>query len=76
MTKLTPEEVERLMPGDNLFSEQLKRIYETKQQYLEEMAAAFILKTRIPADQCELVQQQLPHPQYGYRFFFRVRDSE
>jgi len=70
--EITDEEADYLIPRD-IVNLHIENVQTTKAQYLEKMAAAFVLETRIPITECELVQQTLPHPQVGWRFFYRIR---
>jgi hypothetical protein len=71
-TMITDEQAEDLIPGD-IAREAAMRIGMTKAQYIEKMAAAYVVLTNIPADQCMLVQEALEWPQVGYRFYFQRR---
>ena len=70
---ISEAEAEHLMPGD-FMRQHLEALNTTKAKYLEQMAAAFVLEVGVPASSVELVQQELPHPQIGWRFFYRVRE--
>jgi hypothetical protein len=72
---LTDEQAERLMPGA-LATQVMQEMETTKAKYLEQMAAAFLLEVGVPASEIELVQQDLPHPQIGWRLFYRVREHQ
>lgn len=70
---ITDEEAEQLMPGPASMFEHLRTLQTTKAEYLEKMAASFVLMTGVPATECELVQEQLKHPSIGWKFYFRIR---
>lgn len=70
---LSDEEADWLFPGPAL-NLHLQGIQATKAEYLEKMAAAFILETGLPASEIELVQQDLPAPQVGVKFYYRARE--
>ena len=63
------------MPLPDLQKLYIENVEVSKATYLEQMAANFILETGVPATHCVLVQEQLPHPQYGWRFYYRLRDQ-
>lgn len=67
---ISDAEAERLLPVDHL-KLHIEGVEVSKAQYLERMAAAFMVQTGTPAAECELVQQALERPQYGWRFFYR-----
>lgn len=64
-----------LAPDNELLTAKLAEIEMTKAEYLEKMAAAFIVETGIPASECVLVQQELPKPQIGWKFYFERRKA-
>jgi hypothetical protein len=71
--EVTAALAEILMPGE-LVRKRLEQMETTKARYLEQMAAAFVLEVGVPATHIELVQQELPRPQYGWKFFYRIKE--
>ena len=72
--QVTDDLADFLLPSTNeILMDHLRKIEMTKAQYLEKMAAAFMLEVGVPVSRIELVQQQLQHPQYGWKFYFQVR---
>jgi len=70
---VSEEEAARLVPYD-FVKLHIKGVEVTKAQYLEQMAAAFLLETGgIPATGIELVQQELSWPNIGWKFYYQVR---
>ena len=65
---------EQLIPGHHdIVQKHLERVHMTKAQYLEQMAAAFMVQTGTPAAECVLVEEPLPWPQVGTRFYYKRR---
>lgn len=70
---ISDEEAERLIPATDFLKLHIEGVAVTRAKYLEQMAAAFILETGVPATHIELVEQDLPWPQIGKKFYYRIR---
>lgn len=60
---------------ENPLKDHLIKVETARAEYLEKLAAAFLVETGLPASEVVLVQKQLPNPNIGWEFYFKRRDS-